>query len=275
MKEGTKIKNLNISNSAIQVFKSCKRRFKYKYIDRLKTDTKISSKNLSFGNSIHSAIAQFNYIKGDEYRSQDVLQNLLRKNWIRDGYTSVDEERNYGLKGLKMLENYYNNPLDTGKDTKFIETMIYKSLDNNMMLCGKIDKTYIREDGFTEVLDYKTSENITKCENPHENPQLLMYILLAKEKLGYYPQAISFYYLSKNVKFVHNVEEKDIVVANDYISDIIHQITSEQIYGASPTVCCKSSCEYYQFCEAGQDMSEIIMHELELCKTNNVISNIF
>lgn len=269
------IQNLYLSNSAIQIFKICKKRFKLKYIDRMKTPVRLSSKNLSFGNSMHSALAEFNYVHDEKYRTLEILQNLLRKNWIRDGYSSIDEERAYGLKALKMLEDYFNNPLDIGKNTFFVESMVQKKLDNNIILSGKIDKTYTREDDIVEVLDYKTSDNVSVAENPHENEQLLIYLLLAQDRLGFYPGAISFYFLSQNIKISHNVTNEDINAANDFLTNIINQITSEQIFEPSPTRHCKSMCEYYFKCDIAHDMSTVVIKELLQAEDKKILSDVF
>jgi len=51
-----------ISSTSINIFNTCKRRFKYKYIDRMPEIQRITNKYLSYGQSIHAALAQFNLI---------------------------------------------------------------------------------------------------------------------------------------------------------------------------------------------------------------------
>lgn len=177
-----KSKKLILSDTSIKTYLTCKKRFKYRYIDNIDMGNKVTSKYISFGNSIHMALADFNLITNESYKTIDVLHDLLRKNWISKGYDSIDEEKDFGLRGLKMLSRYFENPLDVGTENLIIEQMIFKDMDK-YTLCGKIDKAYIREDGIVEILDYKTGKTI----KPIDKIQLPLYLILAEEKLGYFP----------------------------------------------------------------------------------------
>lgn len=198
-------KKLYLSNTSIKTFLKCKRKFKYKYLDKIRAETNKSNKYLSFGNSIHKTLADFNSIKDSKYRNLDILQNLLRRNWIREGYESIAEEKEFGLRGLDMLSSYYSNPLDDGKQNLLIEEKIYKN-NGDYILCGKLDKVFVNKDDCVEIIDYKTGSSVV----PIDTLQLPIYLILAKEKLGYYPAAISLYYLSKNKKIFEKIDENFI-----------------------------------------------------------------
>lgn len=196
-------KKLYISTTSIQTFLQCRKKFKYKYIDKLSLSEKKTSKYISFGSSMHLALADFNSIKDQNLKTLDILHNLLRKNWVRDGYESIQEEKEFGLRGLDMLSNYYSNPKDTGKDNLIIEKMLYKDF-NDYTLCGKLDKVYLRSDNTIEILDYKTGNTITAIDNL----QLSIYLILANKELGYYPKSVSLYYLPSNKKITESVDSE-------------------------------------------------------------------
>lgn len=88
-------KKLIVSHSSIQVFHSCKRKFKYKYIDRVQSQEQISNKYLSFGQSLHTTLAKYNRLKDSKHRTLENLHELLRKSWVRKGYESRDEETSF------------------------------------------------------------------------------------------------------------------------------------------------------------------------------------
>lgn len=265
---------LYLSNSSIQLFLNCKRRFKYRYIDKVTTD-KVSSKYLSFGQSIHSALAQYNMITDQTYKTLEVLQKLLKRNWVREGYISIDEERKYADKGLKMLATYFEKPLDISKKNLIIEEMVKKDMDDGFVLCGKIDKAYINEDGCIEVVDYKTAENIERFEDYPVNIQLPIYMLLVKFKTGYLPQSVSNYYLSQNRKITKNIDPQDAEMFIEYLKNISGEIQNEKKFACSPTPYCRTSCEYANTCEGPKDYNASIINSLKGTFENAAIKSVF
>ena len=254
-----------LSSTNIQTFLNCKRKFKYKYVDRVKVETKIASKYLSFGNSIHSTLAQFNKITDEKYRSVENLHALLRKNWKREGYSSIDEEREYGLKALDMLSNYLNDPKDQGQKNIIIEEMIRKDMDGKFILNGKLDKVYLREDNQLETVDYKTGNTIEGINKI----QIQIYILLTKEKTGRYPDIVSYYYMAHNKKIEQKVTKELIDEITEILWDVYHRISIEKEYPCNPNFNCESTCEYYDICEGAKDENLVVINSLREIKDVN------
>lgn len=256
-------KRIYLSNSSIKTFLSCKRKFKYKYIDRIISNDH-PSKYISFGNSMHKTLADFSKIKDEKYKTLDNLHNLLRKNWIREGYESIEEETSFGLWGLDMLAIYYKDPKDQGKENIIIEEMIYKNYES-FTLCGKLDKVYKTNDGMTEIVDFKTSRSITTTDDL----QLSIYLELVNSKLGYYPQAVSFYFLSENKKITQKVNTSYIEKANKKIYSLCKNILNEIEYTPSFNSYCHTNCSYFSLCECTKDESEIVIDALDEFKKQN------
>lgn len=262
---------LYLSNSKIQVFMNCKKKYKHKYIEKLNTGERISSKYLSFGNSIHMTLAQFNNITNPQYRTLDNLHKLLRKNWSRDGYESIEEEREYGLKALEMLTNYFKDPKDQGKENLVVEEMIKQEVDNRYVLAGKLDKVYRRHDNLIETMDYKTGNTIEQFNKL----QLPIYALLTKEKLGYYPDTISYYYLAHNIKTEMEVTKELIDEAIKILEDVYQQLYTERAFPPSPSEYCQNTCEYFEHCNDAKDHNSIVVKILKTLDENNDIDTVF
>lgn len=262
--------NLYLSNTSIKTFLTCKRKFKYKYIDRINPNKDITNKYLSFGNSIHLALADFNKLTIDKYRTLDNLHNLLRRNWIRDGYESREEEKTFGLWGLDMLTNYYNNPKDDGSKNYIIEDMIFNN-EHDYIICGKLDKVYKNSDGKTEIIDYKTSKNIS----PIDDLQLPLYLMLANYKLGYYPEVVSLYYLPENKKISKEVDDSFIKESITKILDLCDAIFNENDFTPTPNAYCKSYCEHYDICDASKSEEALIVNALTDIKNINTKEVLF
>jgi len=188
-------------------------------------------------------MADYNTIHDESYKTLENLHLLFRKNWIKDGYESRDEQREFGLRGLDMLETYYSDPKDNGKKNLIIEQMVYKDM-GEFILCGKLDKVYVRDDDKVEILDYKSGNSI----NPIDSLQLYIYLILAEEKLGYYPDAVSYYYLAENKKIIKKIDEQTIDEAVNYILHICTSICKHTEYRLTPTPYCATSCQYNNLC---------------------------
>ena len=224
----------------------------------MKDKTCKPNKYLSFGNSMHATLRDFNMITDKTFRTLDVLHNLLRKNWIRQGYDSVDEERRFGLRGLEMLTNYYLDPKDKGRETILIEEMIYKDFDG-YTLCGKVDKIYEKEDSTIEVIDYKTGNTIEEFESI----QLSIYLILAESRIGTFPDQVSLYYLSSNQKVTHSVDEALINSAIEQVHQLCEFIYNNNVYDFNPTPYCKMNCEFYEMCDGAKDTNLIVLNSLK------------
>lgn len=262
-------KKLYLSNTSIKTYLTCKKKFKLKYVDKVQTEQNKSNKYMSFGNSMHLALADFNMITDTKYKTLEVLHNLLRKNWVRDGYESIEEEREFGKKGLDMLSTYYNNPKDIGNKNLIIEKMIYKEC-GDYILCGKLDKVYEHDD-LVEIQDYKTGQKISQIDNI----QLPLYLILANHQLNYYPSIVSLYYLAHNKKNITKVDTEFIEKSTNFIYSLCNTICSEVNFEASPNSYCNLNCEYYNICEEAKDESMMIINSLKQICDNGNISTVF
>jgi RecB family exonuclease len=263
-------KKLYLSNTSIQTFLDCNKKFQLKYLEKTIMSESKANKYASFGNSIHAALAEFSMITNKAYRTLDVLHNLLRKNWIRDGYESIEEERQFGLRGLDMLTRYYDDPQDKGKKNLLIEEMIYRD-ESQYVLCGKIDKVYIREDGIVEILDFKTGNSITAMEYL----QLALYLALAESRLGYFPNAVSLYYLSHNKKILKEIDEAYIRSSIDHVHQVCNIICNQRDFECSPTPYCRSNCEFYSTCDSARDERLITLNPIRKMESMNFEELVF
>jgi CRISPR/Cas system-associated exonuclease Cas4 (RecB family) len=224
---------------------------------------------------MHAALANFNMITDPNYKTEAVLHQLLRKNWVREGFANIDEEKSYGIKGLNMLSNYVDNRLDKEKETIIIEQMIKKDINEEFTLCGKIDKAYINETGAFEVIDYKTGERIEHSDEFTYDIQLPLYTMLVKEKTGEYPDIISYYYLSQNRKIIREITPERINIIDEYLSLLINSIKKDKDYLPNPNGHCEDSCEFFNICSNSIDFNSFVINDLVNNRENGVITAVF
>ncbi|MGG7213630.1 RecB family exonuclease [Clostridium nigeriense] len=211
-------KKLLLSNTSINTFYNHKDSYKKKYIEKVGYQSK-KSKNLSFGNSIHSSLNEFNLLSEKE-QTLKALERLLNKNWITEGYNSTEEMLNNFIRAKNILSIYFKDRKDFGK-TLLSEEMVYYNVNNVLTICGKIDKVFINNDGKIELLDYKTGTTNNLMIDINTDIQLPLYIVLIKHRLNIVPDIISYYYLTNNNKISLEITEDVINICLDRLKSII------------------------------------------------------
>jgi len=118
------------SNSKLNTFEQCKLRYKYAYIDRIKTEIETTIEAF-MGDMVHQTLEKL--YKDVKFKHLPSVQELLDfygqlwdKNWndaivvVRKGYTS----ENYKQMGVQFIKDYYKRkkPFDRTK-TLGLETM--------------------------------------------------------------------------------------------------------------------------------------------------------
>ena len=100
----------NLSPSRASQFKTCPKQFKFANVDKLKEPTnEVQAK----GTTVHQALEDLFDLPKEE-RSIEKLHNLFRDAWTKvrgndehhNLFSNVEEEREWGVDGLKLLNNY-------------------------------------------------------------------------------------------------------------------------------------------------------------------------
>lgn len=191
---------------------------------RFKAVRRSQSKNkyLSFDESIHKTMSEFNKLLAQkEKQTLKNLNNLLEKNWVNDGYESKEEEQKFKIRAYFMLSNYFHNPLDIGLNSLLINKNISQRINDKTLVFAKVDKVYERTDGGIEVIDYKSGYLINHTDNFSLDLRTAILTELVASKINKYPDYISYYYLSYNKKFTHQISRDDYKKIPRLISEIV------------------------------------------------------
>lgn len=246
---GDKIYNskMYISYTSIVMFKTCKRKFKYRYIDRISKNP-VNSPSLSLGLSIHNVLSKFNNLS-PEQQTKNSLFELLNNEWISDGFSSAKTEERFLKSAKAILSNYFSERRDEGK-VILSEGLLSHQINNKIILVGKIDKLFLNSNNAIEILDYKTGNIVLSKEQMLNDFQLPLYFLLTKYKLNILPKVISYYYLIPNYKVSIEVTKEIFERGVLNLKKEITEILKEEKFPCNPSNYCKKSCEYYSLCEA-------------------------
>jgi hypothetical protein len=178
---------LRISNSEIQTFKDCRRKWWFSYYRRLQPKQKDFTGALALGSRIHEAM--------DQYYSSDMTLDLLeihselvltdRKILMDDYRDTTDLEAEAEL-GHIMLAGYLEWVEDEGIDVELErisneEIISMPMFDGKVELQGKLDMRVRRKsDGARMFRDFKTvGGSFTEFgSTAHMNEQILTYMTL-------------------------------------------------------------------------------------------------
>lgn len=185
--------SVSITNSEMQAFKDCKRKWWLSYYRALKPKQKVLVGPLTLGNRIHNALEAF-YTTGenpvDEYERLQKVDNAL---FLETPDASIpDKVKKFNSEaelGRIMLEGYMEWLEETNADADIEVIGAEKKLslrlesDPRVEVMGKTDlKVKRRSNGQRAILDHKSAMSFSVYyETAHMSEQLMLYVLLEKD----------------------------------------------------------------------------------------------
>jgi putative RecB family exonuclease len=251
------------SNSRIESFEQCPRKYKYRYIDNIKTDRE--GIEAFVGKRVHETLEKlYRDLKFTKLNSLDELQRFYEeaweKNWhgkvavVRSGFTPA----HYFAKGQRCIADYYNRhaPFDQGRTLGLEERIEMKLRDGEKTYSvqGYIDRlTWVPETETYEIHDYKTSDSVPTQQDVDEDRQLALYQMGIMQR---WPDAKNFklvwHYLTAGRTLMSTRTATDLATLEQEVVGVIHQIEKEAASGkwdVRVTALC-GWCEYKPICPA-------------------------
>ncbi|MCI4340346.1 MAG: PD-(D/E)XK nuclease family protein [Thermoplasmata archaeon] len=258
-----------LSYSSVRTYLECALRWKFLYIDEL---PEAPHGYFSFGRTVHSVLEELlkplvvpsaRRIEGgamqrtlDDWRSGGKagpkplpsrleLLKLYDAAWIRDGYQSPEEENRYKALGEEMLVAYHDDLLRAPPDPVSVEEHLSAQW-NGVAVHGYIDRIDRTPSGGLEILDYKTSRELSQAD-AEESDQLSLYQVLVEQN---YPEKVEqltlFHLRSRTPRSVPRRDASVLEGVHDRFTRAGDGIRS-QSYEPSPGRHC-SRCEFRSLC---------------------------
>jgi RecB family exonuclease len=186
---------IRISNSEIQTFKDCRRRWWFTYYRRLQPKIQNYTGALALGSRIHEALDQY-YTSNMERDLLEIHSRLVAADMktLNDQYRDTTDLETEAELGRVMLEGYLEwiemEGIDAEIEMISTEEVIERPmLDGKVTLQGKIDMRVRRKiDGVRMFRDFKTvgGSFADFGSTAHMNEQVLTYMVLeeAQNKEG-------------------------------------------------------------------------------------------
>ena len=166
----------------------------------------------------------------------ETMKELLKKNWINQGFTSKLHEQQTYQQADVMLASLAKETLQKPPDTLALELPFNFWLDlpagrqTALKVGGRIDRIDTLPDGKIEIIDYKTGKNVPTEKKVREDLQLSFYALAATEiqdgVLGKTPEEIklTLYYLEEDKKISTTRTKEDLEKAKADILSLVKEI---------------------------------------------------
>jgi hypothetical protein len=178
-------KPVRISNSEIQTFKDCRRRWWFTYYRRLRPKVEEYTGALALGSRIHEALDRY-YSTGQNLLEAhaDLVREDMKK--MNDAFRDTSNLETEAELGRVMLEGYLEwvelNGIDAELEKISTEEIIERPMmDGRVILQGKIDMRVRRKiDGVRMFRDFKTvgGSFADFGSIAHMNEQILTYMIL-------------------------------------------------------------------------------------------------
>jgi CRISPR/Cas system-associated exonuclease Cas4 (RecB family) len=253
-----------LSYSSFHTYEDCPQRWKFLYVDEIPEEAR---SYFSFGRTMHLTLESFvsplvlpvgrshRQLKLSEFtetkpRSPMTLEELLaqyERHWIREGYGSESEERKYFLVGKDLLTRYHSIFTSAPPRPVAVEKDLKGSVDG-VPLHGIIDRIDLTKRGGLEVLDYKTSRELS-MRDANSSDQLTFYQLLVEQNYEQPVEALVLYHL-RSLTPLASPPRKHPEIANlsRRVAEVAGGITSQSFEPRVGPHCAR--CEFRKMCPA-------------------------
>jgi len=246
---------MRISYSALDTFKLCPLKFKFQYLDKIKTP---KSKEAIFGTLIHNTLRFLHEPAKLVSPTEEEALAYFGQNWNPDVYTDQQEEMAAFAQGVIMLKNYYAKNFPGQFNIMALETPFEAPIlinEDLHLVTGKIDRIDKNQENIFEVIDYKTTKRMPSQKNVDYDLQLSVYHLgLANRwpsiKQENRPVKVSLYYLKHGEKLSSLRDNRQLDETQEKVVHMIEQINKsqkEEKFNPMPSALC-DWCAYQRYC---------------------------
>lgn len=212
-------KNITLSPSLINSYKSCPREFFYKSVLGIDLED-VDWDAANYGSAIHEVLQKSAeaVISGGEYLTKEEAVEMFKKLMDREIFKSKTDKETYIKRGLGVFENYYPHFCETPKSILYaVEDKFDGVSFGSEMLNGKIDRIEKLSDGTYALYDYKTSSPTSKNQYREGG-----------QREDYYNQLCCYKYAFEKKTGV-KVSQVGVIYVENHTKSVILELTEEDM----------------------------------------------
>ncbi|MCX6781342.1 MAG: ATP-dependent DNA helicase [Candidatus Magasanikbacteria bacterium] len=255
-------KKESFSFTQLKSFETCPYQYWFAHVLKLPIRSKWT---MNFGRSIHGTLQEWYELLRERAGAQQVslfetaapksteppevsaLVEMLKRNWISDGYPTRAFEDKKRAEAETMMRDYYREHSGKWTVPTFIEQR-FKMVIGGEVLTGSIDRMDALPSGEIEIIDYKTGSPKTSEDLKFEDKeQLLIYQLAATRQFNQTPTLLSYYYVQNNEKASFVAKEKDLEKIEKFVGETVAEIRTSN-FAATPSSHACGNCDFKDVC---------------------------
>ena len=238
---------VRLSFSRIDSYRTCPRRFRYAYVDRLPG---VPGPHLSFGTSIHNALEAFYDRKLPACPSEEDLLGFLFEGWDSSGFAAVprQEQLAFYRHAQDVLRRFHRREAPRYRLPAATEAWFELPIEYEAVVVGSIDRVDIDDDGRFHVIDYKTNRKVKDRQRVAQSLQLGIYALACRHLYGSLPATVALDFVVAGVTIAVAIEDIDLEAARHAVLDTAAAVRKED-YGPTPNRLC-DWCDFRAICPA-------------------------
>jgi putative RecB family exonuclease len=235
-----------LSSFRLRVFRQCRRRYKYQYVDRL--PTRPSPYN-TMGAHVHNALKAFFSLPETEERTGERLLDLLLESWQqnRSGFSDLEDEERWRERAVAQLRSFARDN-DLAARPLLLESYMETPLSPQLVLLGRIDRVDDEADGL-HVIDYKTGRRPEEVDVQ----QLHLYTIMLERSLGRSVARASYLYLDDGSAWTASPQREELEEAVAAVTAAYNEIVVERDYATNVGRHC-SFCDYQAICPSREEI---------------------
>ena len=250
------------SISRLGTFRSCPRKYKFQYIEKIKIPDRVSAV-LYMGSAVHRQLAKAYTLGSDGvlYPIEDMV-GAYKAEWEKTGREKIEVAGDYLTaddyirNGEEMLRRFYEKyqPFNQGKLLGAELFLRFQLPGAPYRFVAVIDRLWKRDDGVVEICDYKTGKNLPQGRrDPYFYRQMGLYQLAV---MSIYPQfeqiELAQYFLKHDEIISHRMSPDELdELAEEMRQDVLQIIHAERLddFPTQEGGHC-NYCEYDHLCPA-------------------------
>ena len=237
-----------VSALKVRVFGTCRLRFRYQYVDKLRARLRPGD---TAGSLVHRVLCDFFTKVPPAERNEKTLARLFDEGWtaLSAGYHRIPGVEVHHEASLHQLANFARC-FDLDAEPLMVEPYFQEEIAPGVTLFGRLDRIDEEADGTLHVIDYKGGAQPKEIDPQ----QLRIYALLAERQIKRKVSKLSFWYLDDGTEWTTGHGARD---GQSTLDDVLATVREmDDLTAFPPTIgrhC--AGCPYLYACEVRDEVA--------------------
>lgn len=237
-----------LSPLRVRVFSTCRLRYRYQYIDKLRARLRPSD---AAGIVVHNVLCDFFSKVPQKERSEERLIDMFERRWaaLSPRYLRMAEAQELHDRNLDALRRFARRE-DLRAQPFQVEAYVQVPIAADVTLFGRMDRMDEEPDGTLHIVDYKTG---TLPSNVDAS-QLHLYAIMVERKLERIVSRASFWYLGDDSVWTAELTsgDKEQALAGALVA--VGEMQREENFEPTVAPHC-ADCPYLYACAVSEEIA--------------------